>query len=99
MRQSTTMASAGRGWYPDPYDASRSRYWDGRQWTDHTQYGSPYGTPSQLSTEASYGLPTYGSSPTYTVTPQRARKRRNRGGVAAGLVFAAAVLGGILIGL
>lgn len=25
------------GWYPDRTAAGRSRYWDGRQWTDHTR--------------------------------------------------------------
>ncbi len=28
------MAEAG--WYTDPYDSSRLRYWDGAQWTEHT---------------------------------------------------------------
>ncbi len=25
------------GWYPDPDDASRARYWDGQAWTDRTR--------------------------------------------------------------
>jgi hypothetical protein len=25
------------GWYPDPYDGSQLRYWDGSEWTDHRQ--------------------------------------------------------------
>lgn len=24
------------GWYPDPSDETRQRYWDGETWTDHT---------------------------------------------------------------
>jgi len=24
------------GWFPDQYDVSRQRYWDGSTWTDHT---------------------------------------------------------------
>ena len=31
---------AAPGWYPDPEDASRSRYWDGEQWSD---YRHPHG--------------------------------------------------------
>lgn len=29
-------AAAAAGWYPDPYDGARLRYWDGQVWTGHT---------------------------------------------------------------
>jgi hypothetical protein len=29
------------GWYPDPQDANRQRYWDGTAWTEHTADGTP----------------------------------------------------------
>ncbi len=29
------------GWYPDPSDESRQRYWDGDRWTTHTGTESP----------------------------------------------------------
>lgn len=29
------------GWYPDPQDSSRQRYWNGTAWTEHTADGSP----------------------------------------------------------
>lgn len=29
------------GWYPDPSDGSRQRYWDGERWTAHTGTESP----------------------------------------------------------
>lgn len=29
------------GWYPDPQDASRQRYWNGTAWTEHTADGGP----------------------------------------------------------
>lgn len=29
------------GWYPDPQDANRQRYWDGKGWTEHTADTSP----------------------------------------------------------
>lgn len=28
--------STPAGWYPDPADASRTRWWDGSRWTEHT---------------------------------------------------------------
>ena len=29
-------AASAPGWRPDPHDASRLRYFDGRSWTEHT---------------------------------------------------------------
>ena len=29
------------GWYPDPQDSSRQRYWNGTAWTEHTADGAP----------------------------------------------------------
>jgi len=31
----------GRGWYPDPEDPSRSRYWNGKSWTERTTHNHP----------------------------------------------------------
>lgn len=28
------------GWYPDPRDAAKSRWWDGSRWTDATRHGA-----------------------------------------------------------
>jgi len=40
MSQTSYQAGAGApghpaGWYPDPFGRHESRYWDGRQWTEH----------------------------------------------------------------
>ena len=32
------------GWYPDPQDGTRQRYWDGDAWTEHTADASPQAT-------------------------------------------------------
>lgn len=29
------MAQPAPGWFPDPFDPARQRWWDGRQWTTH----------------------------------------------------------------
>lgn len=39
-------AQAGQppqGWYPDPNDPSRLRWWDGNAWTEHTHAGQQGG--------------------------------------------------------
>ncbi|TAM92837.1 MAG: DUF2510 domain-containing protein [Jatrophihabitans sp.] len=30
------LAAPPPGWYPDPTRQAKQRYWDGGQWTDHT---------------------------------------------------------------
>jgi hypothetical protein len=37
----TSDPSALPGWYPDPYDPSQLRYWDGAVWTESVSPGSP----------------------------------------------------------
>ncbi|MFF8731395.1 phospholipid scramblase-related protein [Streptomyces sp. NPDC015171] len=32
----TTQSNTPAGWYPDPHGAAQTRYWDGAQWTEHT---------------------------------------------------------------
>ena len=52
------------GWYPDPQDAGRQRYWDGDAWTEHTADASPQasGQPSGPASTAS----TVGGPDTWT---------------------------------
>lgn len=35
------MTTTPQGWYPDPNDASIVRWWDGQQWTSHTEQRVP----------------------------------------------------------
>lgn len=39
------MSIQGEGWYADPHDARRLRWWDGTAWTTHTQDLAAPGTP------------------------------------------------------
>jgi hypothetical protein len=36
-----------QGWYPDPNDPSKLRWWDGSAWTDHTHGGDAAATPAE----------------------------------------------------
>jgi hypothetical protein len=37
----STPTIAPIGWYPDPADSSRLRWWDGLRWTDRTEQPRP----------------------------------------------------------
>jgi hypothetical protein len=47
------------GWYPDPYDPSQLRYWDGATWTESAM---PAGGPPQQPYGYNYGAPAAGGS-------------------------------------
>ncbi|MFB2581828.1 transglutaminase domain-containing protein [Herbiconiux sp. P15] len=43
MPESTESTNAG--WYPDPWDGRRQRYWDGSQWTEHIHPAAEQSAP------------------------------------------------------
>lgn len=51
-----TGVSVEPGWYPDPFDPSQDRWWNGQAWTENTQAGpqspDPYATARQQETPA-----------------------------------------------
>lgn len=66
---SATPPAVPAGWYPDPSDPTRERYWEGLQWTQHTRApeapaawnGQPYG--QQAYGQQPYGQQPYGQQP------------------------------------
>lgn len=38
--QTATTSQPAQGWYTDPHDAARLRWWDGSTWTDHVHDAS-----------------------------------------------------------
>jgi hypothetical protein len=50
------------GWYTDPRDGSRDRWWTGEGWSEHTQERVPVAPPT--TTQPTYPQPTY-TQPAY----------------------------------
>ncbi|WP_327698864.1 phospholipid scramblase-related protein [Streptomyces sp. NBC_00459] len=60
----TTQSNIPAGWYPDPHGAPQTlRYWDGSQWTDHTNTDQQQAQqpPAQQPQAAPVHLPQQGS--------------------------------------
>ena len=50
------MTNATPGWYPDPWNPSAQRFWDGGQWTEHVATATAQGVRPRLPE----GAPIYG---------------------------------------
>ncbi|MQY33542.1 hypothetical protein SRB17_15030 [Streptomyces sp. RB17] len=78
----TTQSNTPAGWYPDPHGAPQTlRYWDGTQWTEHTNPAQqPAGqVPQQQAAPQQYGAPQ-----AQAVDPKVQRQVQQQAGVAAG---------------
>lgn len=67
MTDETQTGQPAQGWYPDPNDASRLRWWDGTAWTDHTHGGEGAGVEqaqpaAQAQTAAAQAAPAAAST-------------------------------------
>lgn len=65
---SDDQALPAAGWYPDPADASRIRWWDGQKWTEHVAVNSSTqpASPAEVASTAPADAPS-SSAPTVTV--------------------------------
>jgi hypothetical protein len=41
-----TAPNPPAGWFPDPHDPTRKRWWDGAAWTEHVQQAAPPAPPA-----------------------------------------------------
>ncbi|MFB8085345.1 phospholipid scramblase-related protein [Streptomyces sp. NPDC055992] len=75
----TTHSNVSAGWYPDPHGAPQLlRYWDGSQWTEHTNPadGDQAQAPAQV--------PAQPQAPAQAQTPQQPAAVPQQGGVPGG---------------
>lgn len=56
------------GWYPDPQDAGRQRYWDGAAWTEHVSTPDPAAT-TPIPAAPSQGVPSQPATPQAPTQP------------------------------
>ncbi|MBN0048683.1 DUF2510 domain-containing protein [Streptomyces actuosus] len=79
----TTQSNTPAGWYPDPHGAPRTlRYWDGVQWTQHTNPDQQAAAPAQQAPHIppQQGVPPQMGGP----DPHVQRQVQQEAGVAAG---------------
>ena len=53
LQHQATATAPAAGWYPDPAEPGRSRWWSGEAWTDHVQPAQP----ADPAMPASVGVP------------------------------------------
>ncbi|MFF3913866.1 phospholipid scramblase-related protein [Streptomyces sp. NPDC001852] len=90
----TTQSNTPAGWYPDPHGAPQTlRYWDGTQWTEHTNPAQqPAGqVPQQQTAPQQFGVPQqqapaqqFGAPQAQAADPKVQRQVQQQAGVAAG---------------
>ncbi|MGQ5633931.1 MULTISPECIES: phospholipid scramblase-related protein [unclassified Streptomyces] len=90
----TTQSNTPAGWYPDPHGAPQTlRYWDGAQWTEHTnpaqqpagQVPQQQAAPPQQTAPQHQAAPQqYGAAQAQGADPKVQRQVQQQAGVAAG---------------
>ncbi|WP_345655675.1 phospholipid scramblase-related protein [Streptomyces siamensis] len=78
----TTHSNTPAGWYPDPHGAPQTlRYWDGSQWTDHTNADQQAPAAPQVPHQAQ-PQQGYGQQPAAAPDPGVQRQVQQQAGVA-----------------
>ncbi|MCX5062805.1 phospholipid scramblase-related protein [Streptomyces sp. NBC_00201] len=79
----TTHSNTPAGWYPDPHGAPQTlRYWDGAQWTQHTNTDQQQAQAAQQ--QASHQAPQHVPQQAAGPDPRVQRQVQQQAGVAAG---------------
>lgn len=91
----TTQSNTPAGWYPDPHGAPRTlRYWDGVQWTQHTnqdQQGAPQAQQAPQPAQAPH-VPQQQAGPDQRVQHQVQQQAGVAAGPGGGSLFSEPVL-------
>ncbi|WP_330336726.1 phospholipid scramblase-related protein [Streptomyces sp. NBC_00557] len=83
----TTQSNTPAGWYPDPHGAPQTlRYWDGAQWTEHTNPAQQAAgqVPQQQAAPQQAAPQQYGAPQAQGADPKVQRQVQQQAGVAAG---------------
>ncbi|MCX5135648.1 phospholipid scramblase-related protein [Streptomyces sp. NBC_00340] len=81
----TTHSNTPAGWYPDPNGTPQTvRYWDGSQWTDHTNADQQASAAQQVPQQAQASQQAFPQQAAPASDPRVQRQVQQQAGVAAG---------------
>ncbi|MEU8789392.1 phospholipid scramblase-related protein [Streptomyces sp. NPDC048643] len=81
----TTHSNTPAGWYPDPNGTPQTvRYWDGSQWTDHTNADQQASAAQQVPQQAQAPQQAFPQQAASASDPRVQRQVQQQAGVAAG---------------
>jgi len=72
MNDQASGQNPAQGWYTDPHDASKLRWWDGTGWTDHTHPPAGEAAAQPAAEPATAAQPAAAVQPTAAATPAAA---------------------------
>jgi len=72
MNDQASGQNPAQGWYTDPHDASKLRWWDGTGWTDHTHPPADEAAAQPAAEPATAAQPAAAAQPTAAAQPAAA---------------------------